>query len=223
MQEKFPGSEFQERKEVKKSSWNKARKLLIIGSLLMNGAFVGEAVNQHSELESFEKGEKQVFMVDRQEFPAAEYSKSGERGQYELEQSPDGHWTLTGKVTNYQIPKDNPDAVHERVQYAVMYEFTSLPPEAMKAITDRIKGANDADNPETGFMAALGHAIDSARKGTIMEYDLDGSVVHEVDLEDAGPEGMIVTQTMRDPRTGNEESRKISLGEFRTNHPDSSH
>ena len=160
--------------EPKKKIWGKLQTLALGASLLANGGFIGEKVSHKIEVDHLKKGDERTFSVD-QPSNVAGYS-GGERGDFSLQKNGEGGWTLVGKVSHYERPSDDKNDYAIHPDYEVRYELPRLTPEAVDSMFNDLESVEKKDGLNGGarmgglhnFMTQL---IESADKGTIVEYD----------------------------------------------------
>jgi hypothetical protein len=175
--EKMSGQESgveQKEKEPKKKLWGKLQTLALGASLLANGGFIGEKIGHKIEVDHLKKGDEKTFSID-QRSTVPGYA-GGERGDFSLQKNNSGGWTLVGRVAHYEQPSEDKNNYVVHPDYEVRYELPRLTPEAADAIFNDLEATVKTDGLSGGarnggvheFMAQL---IESADKGTIVEYD----------------------------------------------------
>jgi hypothetical protein len=161
-------------KEPKKKIWGKLQTFALGASLLVNGGFIGEKVMHKIEVDHLKKGDEKTFSID-QSSSVPGYS-GGERGDFSLQKNGEGGWTLVGKVSHYEQPSEDKKNYAVHPDYEVRYELPRLTPEAVDALFNDLESVVKKDGLDGGARNGSAHEfmdrlIESADKGTIVEYD----------------------------------------------------
>jgi len=161
-------------REPNKKAWGKLRSLVLAGSLLANGGFIGDRVRQAMRVDTLEKGGAQSFSVEfggGSEDNLDPRGKWGERAEFSLRKGTGGQWLFVGNISAKNAPGNKSNDYTPL--HTISYELpSSLTPAAAETIFNDMETCAKSDAIDlSAFEETLNKTIDMSEKGEVVYYN----------------------------------------------------